>query len=81
MPNIPKNNLRERMLKLGYDSTWAKITPPIVDNSRIIKSEQPKVNLGSTTSNRYNQPYTAPQTNFTPPVIANIDDWSDFEED
>lgn len=69
MVNIPKNNLKERMVKLGYNPNLMKITAPTLDNSNIIVGPPKK------------EPSKPVQTNFQPPEVLNIDDWSDFEED
>lgn len=68
MVSIPKNNLKERMIKLGYNPNLMKITPPKLDNSKII------VPTKIETQNRT-------EINFQPPEIMNIDDWSDFEDE
>lgn len=74
MTSIPKNNLRERMLKLGYNPDLITIKAPILDNSGIKKEEPPKLNNNF----EYNKTNGDCQK---PPVFMNIDDWSDFEED
>lgn len=73
MPSIPNNNLRERMLKLGYDPKLAKIEAPVLDNSRVIKEEDKKTKFNPQLSNQQ-EPFKAPE-------VLNIDDWSDFEDD
>ena len=75
MPSIPKNNLRERMLKLHYNPDLIKIVPPILDNSKVVKKEQ-----APAPANRPYEPVKN-QENFKPPEFINLDDWSDFEED
>lgn len=65
MTSIPKNNLRELMLKLGYDPTLIKIVPPVLDNSKVVKQESK------------NQP----PGNIKQPDILNLDEWSDFDDD
>lgn len=85
MAPIPKNNLRERLQKLGYNPNLARIQPPTLDNSKVIYPEKKVVapppsaysseHFGGGSSNHQ------PPSNFQPPVITNIDDWSDFEED
>lgn len=74
MTSIPKNNLRERLLKLGYNPNLITIKPPVLDNSGVVKEEPPKAStfFGSTFSEA-NIP--------NPPVFINVDEWSDFEED
>lgn len=72
MSSIPKNNLKERMLKLGYKPDLVRIVPPVLDNSRVvIKKEEPKTSQGPSN----------PIVNFQPPQILNINDWSDFEDE
>lgn len=73
MPPIPKNNLRERMLKLGYNPDIVTIKPPVLDNSKVIVV--PKAQPSSFVS------APAPAAVAPPPLITNIDDWSDFEDD
>lgn len=79
MPTIPKNNLHERMLKLGYDPKLMEIKPPVLDNSQVVKepTEQPK-------PSQY-QPKTEQTHISTANTLQlgtfNIDEWSDFEED
>lgn len=100
MPTIPSNNLKERMQKLGYPTINLKITPPILDNSKVIH-DQPKSSIqkynSQTTNINYNQyppatssgfssannfqEYKIKEEEFKPPVILNIDEWSDFEDD
>lgn len=67
MTSIPKNNLKEQMLKLGYNPAVVNIVPPVLDNSKVIKQETKFVQ---------NKPST-----IETPVIANLDEWSDFEDD
>lgn len=67
MNSIPKNNLKEQMLKLGYNPDVVKIEPPVLDNSKVVKQERKLVQDQS--------------SSFKPPVIADIDEWSDFEDD
>lgn len=67
MAKIPKNNLQERMAKLGYNPNLVSIKPPTLDNSKVVytsSAPQPKV-----------EPF------FEPPKLLNIDDWSDFEDE
>lgn len=66
MPPIPKNNLRDRMIKLGYNPNIVTLTAPIVDNSKV-KPPPPQI--------------IKPLETFTPPAIVNIDEWSDFEDE
>ena len=72
MTSIPKNNLNERMVKLGYNPNIVKLVPPVLDFSAILKREKPPLIY-----------QTAPkaQLDFKPLATVNIDDWSDFEED
>lgn len=67
MNSIPKNNLKEQMLKLGYNPDAVKIVPPVLDNSKVVKRELKFIK---------DHPII-----FKPPVIANLDEWSDFEDD
>jgi hypothetical protein len=69
MPAIPKNNLRERMLKLGYKAELMKVVPPVLDNSRVVKDEPKPVFQASTYQA---PPQTAPTTSTTYP--SNISD-------
>lgn len=69
MVTIPKNNLKERMIKLGYNPNLMKITPPTLDNSNII--------IGPSRSETQGRV----EANFQPPQIINIDEWSDFEDE
>lgn len=75
MPIIPKNNLKERMLKLGYDPKFVHITPPVIDNSKVVRKNEAPIEKKPQITHQ------APLINFTPPVIVNIDEWSDFEDD
>lgn len=75
MPRIPKNNLREQMLKLNYNPNLVKITAPVIN---YVPPPQPPVQQPAKIENQPQQPTTA---TFQPPPIVNIDDWSDFEED
>jgi len=70
MASIPKNNLKERMIKLGYNPNIVHIVPPVLDNSRVID-----------TPILYTKVAQQGQSNFTPPIIPNIEEWSDFEDD
>lgn len=76
MPSIPKNNLRERLQKLGYNPNLITIVPPVLDNSGVVKNEQAA--LGVTSNSTYQADSNC---NIKPPEFVNIDDWSDFEED
>lgn len=80
------------MLKLGYNPNCVQIVPPKLDNSNIIKPEpktqappvvRPKPETAYTQN--LNTGFTSAQdqlaSDFKPPVIANIDDWSDFDDD
>ena len=71
MPSLPKNNLHERMKKLGYNPNIVKLVPPVLDNSKVAK-DQPRVTYA---------PIPKVQTDFKPLATVNIDEWSDFEED
>lgn len=75
MTSIPKNNLSERMRKLGYNPNIVTITPPVLDNSKVIKKEEPPA------SYRSYQSVPNPEPEFKPLPSVNIDEWSDFEED
>jgi len=75
MGPIPKNNLAERMRKLGYDPNIVKIVPPILDNSQIIKKDDPKPSYSAYKVNLNTEP------EFKPLATVNIDEWSDFEEE
>lgn len=85
MAPIPKNNLRERLQKLGYNPNLAKIQPPTLDNSKVIypKKEVVAAPAPVQSSDHFDGGVSkhSPAPNFQPPVITNIDDWSDFEED
>lgn len=74
MPLIPANNLKERMLKLGYNPDIIKLSPPVLDNSAVVKREtKPTVVT-----------IKPPETSAVPrnePEFINLDEWSDFEED
>ena len=84
MPSIPKNNLKERMLKLNYNPDLVMIVPPVLDNSKIIiPQEKPKTAFQPNFQTTY-QPVKedAKETqDFKPPTFINVDDWSDFEDD
>lgn len=69
MPQLPANNLRERMLKLGYNPEFVKLTPPTLDNSSVIKKES-KPSYVTANSGAKKEP-----------EFINLDDWSDFEEE
>lgn len=45
MPPIPKNNLKERMSKLGYNPNLVKIKPPVLDNSNIVAKKEEKIDI------------------------------------
>lgn len=79
MTSIPNNNLKERLLRLGYNPDGVKLTAPVLDNSKIIKVER-KVQQTNIQSNQQ-QTATASQNNFKLPVIVNLDEWSDFEDE
>lgn len=98
MPAIPKNNLKERLLKLGYNSNSFKIVPPALDNSKVVherRSLESQINYKAQPSGfQIHNPYSEDQPSFNaqpnslhsqldfkPPPIANIDEWSDFEDD
>lgn len=77
MPPIPKNNLKEQMLKLNYNPNLVKITPPVINY--VPPPPQQSTNIYKPAQqSTYNQ---QPQIKFDPPTISNIDDWSDFEDD
>lgn len=80
MTTIPKNNLKERMQRLGYNPNIVKIVAPTLDNSKVIKNK-PKID-NKPIQSTYKSEVTAPvPVNFVPPKIDNIDDWSDFEDE
>lgn len=81
MTSIPQNNLKERLLKLGYNPDNFTITPPVLDNSKVVKVERKPQASVSRPPQQPPLQTIAPQTNFKPPVILNINDWSDFEDD
>lgn len=81
---IPKNNLQERMLKLGYKVEAMKIVPPVLDNSKVVKEEvKPVFESKPYQGSEYTQPTSSNIK--TEPTLKlenfNIDDWSDFDED
>lgn len=75
MPSIPRNNLAERMQKLGYNPNIVKINPPVIDNSNII------IRQDTSKSSTSYQERSKQETKFKPLETVNIDEWSDFEED
>lgn len=87
-PKIPKNNLKERMVKLGYNPDLAQITPQICAELPP-KPEPAKYQPPVKQQPQYQQPQqqqtgastSNPSTNFAPPLMVNLDDWSDFEDD
>lgn len=87
MTSIPKNNLAERMLRIGYDPNIVKIQKPVLDNSKIIKTQniksQPdtKYTHNNYTSNKPTEQKSAVLSDFRPPEILNLDEWSDFEDE
>lgn len=74
MPNIPRNNLKDRMIKLGYDPKSVTIKAPVLDNSRVVKQPM-KIEPQQLYQESPNQ------ESFVAPKINNIDEWSDFEDD
>lgn len=82
MPAIPKNNLKERLTKLGYDPNGIQIIKPVLDNSRVVPDSKP-------TTSYQNKPYKsnmevkpAGKTDFKPlDILKPLDDWSDFEDE
>lgn len=76
MTSLPKNNLKERMSKLGYNPNLVVLTIPELDNSKVIKREKKVYIPPAQSANLANQP-----SDFKPPVIMNIDEWSDFEDE
>lgn len=83
MTRIPKNNLNERMTKLGYNCNSVRIVAPVLDNSKVVVSKPPTTSNSQVQPSYPNQQFQQQQapTNFNPPPISNIDDWSDFEDD
>lgn len=74
MPQIPQNNLKERLIKLGYSTIGVNINPPVIDNSQVVvKSKK----LGGCQV----QQESFKQENLITPRITNIDEWSDFEDE
>ena len=73
MAQIPKNNLKERMQKLGYRPDLFVIIPPTLDNSKVVTRQEPKV-LSKL------QQQVQDFDDFKPEAL-NIEDWSDFEEE
>lgn len=59
------------MIKLGYDPNKVNITPPVLDNSKVVVKVDTQ------------QPHQLPVKiePFIPPKITNLDAWSDFEDD
>lgn len=74
MPQIPQNNLKERLIKLGYNTIGVNITPPALDNSKVVA--KPK----KVESCQVKQESIKQETLITP-RINNIDEWSDFEDE
>lgn len=89
MAPIPKNNLRERLMKLGYDPNSVQITTPVLDNSKVVPDRattKPTANnqSGSTGTKIEINPVYKPikkDPNFDPPIILGVDEWSDFEDE
>lgn len=75
MASIPKNNLRERLTKLGYDPNGVQISKPVLDNSRVKPESKPI----SSTMDFKTAISKAPD--FKPPVIEDIDAWSESDFD
>lgn len=73
MPPIPRNNLIDRLEKLGYNAKNVNINPP---QMQIIINIP---NATATTSMPKAKPIASLKDNG--PVIVNVDDWSDFEDD
>lgn len=59
------------MIKLGYDPNKVIITPPVLDNSKVVaKVENQQLHQAPVKI----EPFIAPK-------ITNLDEWSDFEDD
>ena len=78
MSAIPKNNLRERLQKLGYDPNLAVIKKPELINIKHSTNETTYPSCSNLESD-----VQVATTDSKPPQILNlnIDEWSDFDED
>lgn len=74
MPAIPKNNLKEQMLKLNYNPNLVKLTAPKIN---YVPPPQ-TTNQPAPTTKIEKQSF---DTSFQPPPITNIEEWSDFEDE
>lgn len=82
MPQIPANNLKERLLNQGYNPKFINLRPPVLDNSAVVKPEtKPKPTFVPQTATTAKPTSAGDLTAKSEPEFINIDDWSDFEED
>lgn len=83
MPSIPKNNLKEHMLKLNYNPNLVKITPPVINYVPPPPSQaQQPTSTYKLAQTIQQSTYQQQQTiKFDPPQVVNLEEWSDFEDD
>lgn len=79
---IPNNNLKSRLEKLGYNSSFIKLECPKLN---ITYSQLEQANKKAPTTTNYQSIpastfQACPQPDVKVPVM-NIDDWSDFDDD
>lgn len=78
MSSIPKNNLRERLQKLGYDPNLAVIKKPELINIKPTPNQSTYQSCSNQNPGDQGIPTKIEQS---PLLNLNIDEWSDFDED